>query len=225
MEEEKPIVQVILPSHTNRRTTEELSRPPSAFPVEEAERLRAQEAAEERAHDAVSLGFRVSLCSLLTIPAFTKATKQSNGNSSRTSTPLPPQYDDAIPYHPKPSVDLPPYEAIPDTFTPRQERSTQKTNLSIPTSSSSEEKRRLDLEAVTSAIDHAYTAAPQFDDQRTEMRASGSRSAKSRSPVRQAEGGQRRMSVQEEKELNHLFDQIERAHGHSELASMTLKND
>ena len=27
------------------------------------------------------------------------------------------------------------------------------------------------------------------------------------------------MSVQEQKELNHLFDQIERAHGHSESAS------
>jgi len=144
---------------------------------------------------------------------------QSEKNSDRTLTPLPPQYDDAIPYHPKPSVDLPPYEAIPDTFSPRREQSTQKSNLSIPTSSSSEEKRRLDLEAVTSAIDHAYAAAPQFDDQRTEMRASGSRSAKSRSPVGQAEGGQRRMSVQEQKELNHLFDQIERAHGHSESAS------
>jgi hypothetical protein len=55
MEEEKPIVQIILPSHGNRRTTEELSRPPSAFPVEEAERLRAQASADGPASDGVSL--------------------------------------------------------------------------------------------------------------------------------------------------------------------------
>jgi hypothetical protein len=54
MEEEKPLVQVILPSHANHQNTEELSRPPSAFPVEEAERLRAQEDAGERANDEVS---------------------------------------------------------------------------------------------------------------------------------------------------------------------------
>jgi len=59
MEEEKPLVQIILPSHTNQQTTEELSRPPSAFPVEEAERLRAQEAAGEGANDEVSLGYPV----------------------------------------------------------------------------------------------------------------------------------------------------------------------
>jgi len=60
MEEEKPLVQIILPSHTNQQTTEELSRPPSAFPVEEAERLRVQETAGEGTNDEVSLDTPVS---------------------------------------------------------------------------------------------------------------------------------------------------------------------
>jgi hypothetical protein len=43
MEATKPIVQVILPRSDAAEDGQELSRPPSVFPVAEVDRLRAQE--------------------------------------------------------------------------------------------------------------------------------------------------------------------------------------
>jgi hypothetical protein len=166
-------------------------------------------------------------------PSDSSTSVQTERDRSRDHAPAPPQYDDPIPYHPKPSIDLPPYEPLPDTFQARAEKSTPKSNLSLAasasaTASASDEKRRLDLEAVTTAVDQAYAATPQFDDQRSELRPSGSRSASAGvgsgmgQLIREGTALGRKMSLKDEKELNKLFDQIERAHGHSESVRISL---
>jgi hypothetical protein len=166
-------------------------------------------------------------------PSDSSTSVQTERDRSRDHAPAPPQYDDPIPYHPKPSIDLPPYEPLPDTFQARAEMSTPKSNLSLAasasaTASASDEKRRLDLEAVTTAVDQAYAATPQFDDQRSELRPSGSRSASAGvgsgmgQLMREGTALGRKMSLKDEKELNKLFDQIERAHGHSESVRNSL---
>lgn len=169
-------------------------------------------------------------------PSVLSTSVQTERDGSRDHVPAPPQYDDPIPYHPKPSIDLPPYEPLPDTFQPRAENSTPKSNLSLAasasaTASASDEKRRLDLEAVATAVDQAYAATPQFDDQRSELRPSGSRSASTGVGSGVGKLGEegtamgRKMSLKDEKELNKLFDQIERAHGHSESVRISLYSE
>ncbi|KAG7562386.1 hypothetical protein FFLO_02166 [Filobasidium floriforme] len=214
MEATKPVVQVILPRSDATEDGQELSRPPSVFPVAEVDRLRAQEGESGSGQGTIQ-----------NEPSVSSTLIQTERDGSRDHAPAPPQYDDPIPYHPKPSLDLPPYEPLPDTFQPRTEKPTPKSNLSLAasasaTASASDEKRRLDLEAVTTAVDQAYAATPQFDDQRSELRPSGSRSASTGvgfgvGKIR-GEGTAmgRKMSLKDEKELNKLFDQIERAHGH-----------
>lgn len=119
--------------------------------------------------------------------------------------------------------------------------------------SPSEEKHRIAaLQAVTDAIDHAYMATPQLNDQRAEvLLGSGpgsnssvamgrSKCAAGTSGAGGGEGGYdelmedekdlttggkkkgkekdragKRLSAKDEKELNKIWDQIERAHGHS----------
>ena len=231
METTKPIVQVILPRHGPSDDQPELSRPPSAFPIAEIDRLRAQEGGNDEMRDEVShvpiivpeSQLTVTLCRL-SQSSGRSTPSQPGDHSSQDPAPAPPQYDDPIPYHPKPSVDLPPYEPLPDTFQSPPEKSTPKAGLSLVGSASgmaTDEKRRLDLEAVTSAVDHAYTAAPQFDDQRSEMRPSGSKSA---TMVNEGTAMGRKMSLKDEKELNKLFDQIERAHGHSKFGILSLSS-
>lgn len=229
MEATKPIVQVILPRAGHFEDQQELSRPPSAFPVGEIERLRGQEGGDEPQSEVGQLISVASGSIGKLIRSFyyyqSPDPAAALAEASQDSTTGPPEYSDPIPYHPKPSLDLPPYEPLPDTFTPaiQKEKPEQKPNIGLSLAgsasglaSSSDEKKRQDLEAVTSAVDHAYTAAPQFDDQRSKLRpsASGSKSAGS-VPEGRALG--RKMSVKDEKELNKLFDQIERAHGNSKL--------
>lgn len=94
------------------------------------------------------------------------------------------------------------------------------------------------MQAVADAIDRTYTVAPPLNDQRVEMRedysSGGIRAGTSRGGYaelrdedeeghekgrrkgKEQEREKKRMSAKDEKELNKIFDQIERAHGNSQ---------
>jgi hypothetical protein len=98
------------------------------------------------------------------------------------------------------------------------------------------EKRELELNAVARAIDRAYEAAPQLEDQRCEPPAADTKGKKALRKARSTEsvnrlagsskwrGKQRDIEKerQREQELNHIWEKIERAHGNRECCKCVL---
>jgi hypothetical protein len=98
------------------------------------------------------------------------------------------------------------------------------------------EKRELELNAVARAIDRAYEAAPQLEDQRCEPPAADTKGKKALRKARSTEsldrlagssksrGKQRDIEKerQREQELNHIWEKIERAHGNRECCKYVL---
>jgi hypothetical protein len=210
-----------------------LSNPPSAFPVEEFSRIREQASEAGRTgQNEVGRAEKLVQSEMIDPHHFRPIKSGSNDNdiplplitepSSSDSTinnhpqtllskaeeagadSLPPNYEDSDPYQNRTSLDLPAYAET----TPSQQHPPTEKAPTAPSSLVSDEKKRMDLEAVTDAVEHAYQAVPQLVDQRAALRDTAAGLGKGKEP-------QRKMSVQDEKELNKIFDQIERAHGHS----------
>lgn len=118
---------------------------------------------------------------------------------------LPPQYDLADYEF---DDELPEYEQGPRTSIDSSDTKTRR-SLQINTAMTTTEKMRLDLEAVTMAIDRLYIAAPQLHNQRVELKSSKlaameeARKAGGKSAV--SEGKQR------ERELDYMLDLIGKA--------------
>lgn len=143
---------------------------------------------------------------------------------------LPPRYDDHT-QQTRPSVDLPSYQETAsfghDTSSNQhggqdkgQGDTRQQPDLSVShtnTQTHLDEKRNLDLQAVSDAIDRAYTANPPLNDQRSELRpvAPKSHTPHQATSSTASAAAEKRLSKEQENELNKIFDQIERAHGNS----------
>lgn len=115
---------------------------------------------------------------------------------SRHSVSDPPQYD-LLSY----DGELPPnYDPDPELF-----GSDTKTIASLSYRMSIDEKMRLDLDEVTTAIDRLYRVAPQLHNQRVEL---------NRSKLEELEiarAAQAPLGKQKERELEHIVDMIGRA--------------
>ena len=111
----------------------------------------------------------------------------------------PPQYD--LLNH---DADLPP------NYYPDQESfgSDTKTLASFSGPISTDEKMRLDLDEVTTAIDRLYRVAPQLHNQRVELKKSKLEELKS---AREAHEGPAETGKQKERELERIVDMIGRA--------------
>ncbi len=107
----------------------------------------------------------------------------------------PPQYDDA---------------ELPPDYDPDQESimSDTKTLASNSGRMSMDEKMRLDLDAVTTAIDRLYRVAPQLHNQRVELKSSKLRQLES---ARTAQAASVSAGKQRERELERIVDMIGRA--------------
>jgi hypothetical protein len=117
----------------------------------------------------------------------------------RLSPLEPPQYD--LLCH---DAELPPhYDLDQSTF-----RSDTKMSASFSGSMSMDEKMRLDLDEVTTAIDRLYRVAPQLHNQRVELKTSKLEELAS---ARAARAGPASAGKQKERELERIVDMIGRA--------------
>jgi hypothetical protein len=139
---------------------------------------------------------------------------------------LPPQYDQAD-YH----FDTPP-EYDPGTRPPNDELKTQHTHTSRPSDCPMNEKMRLDLEAVTMAIDRLYIVAPQLQNQRVELKSAklkqmekaSREGASSRSSVSQSVSKEKQkedLEPKDIKELDNIFQLLDQA-GERSLKDQTV---
>jgi ubiquitin-protein ligase E3 D len=118
---------------------------------------------------------------------------------SRHSLSDPPQYD--LLSH---DGELPPnYDPDPELF-----GSDTKTLASLSYRMSIDEKMRLDLDEVTTAIDRLYRVAPQLHNQRVELKRS---KLKELEIARAAQAGPASLGKQKERELERIVDMIGRA--------------
>ncbi|KAI0262536.1 HECT-like ubiquitin-conjugating enzyme-binding-domain-containing protein [Gloeopeniophorella convolvens] len=109
-----------------------------------------------------------------------------------------------------PQYGLPEYDTeLPPDYDPDMGSmiSDTKTAVSFAGRPSMDEKMRLDLDAVTTAIDRLYRVAPQLHSQRVELKASKLRELES---ARMAQGSVS-AGKQRERELDHIVDMIGRA--------------
>jgi hypothetical protein len=125
--------------------------------------------------------------------------RQREEDRPQLSPSDPPQYD--LLSH---DADLPP------NYYPDQESfgSDTKTLASFSGPISMDEKMRLDLDEVTTAIDRLYRVAPQLHNQRVELKKSKLDELKS---ARKAQEGPAETGKQKERELEHIVDMIGRA--------------
>lgn len=118
---------------------------------------------------------------------------------SRHSLSDPPQYD--LLSH---DGELPPnYDPDPELF-----GSDTKTLASLSYRMSIDEKTRLDLDEVTTAIDRLYRVAPQLHDQRVELNRS---KLEELEIARASQAAPTSLGKQKERELEHIADMIGRA--------------
>lgn len=117
----------------------------------------------------------------------------------RLSLSDPPQYD-LLSYD----------EELPPDYDPDQElfASDNKTLAAFTSRRSMDEKMRLDLDEVTTAIDRLYRVAPQLHNQRVELKTSKLEELES---ARSAQAGPTSAGKQKERELERIVDMIGRA--------------
>ncbi|WWC68796.1 uncharacterized protein I206_102731 [Kwoniella pini CBS 10737] len=161
--------------------------------------------------------------------------KEGNELSQSTANNgLPPAYQQFIDNHP-PSVKendkssvLPSYQDIRDEeeASPSLPIEDKSQNADSPISpvtspgqqSSTREKMLLELDSLTSAIERLSSVVPRLHDQRVEMRhTASSSSSKSRIPITDGHNLSKedkiKLEKQKMKELEEIWDKIERAHG------------
>lgn len=128
--------------------------------------------------------------------------RQREEDRPRLSSSDPPQYD--LLSHESHDTELPP------DYDPDQEffMSDTKSLASFAGRMSTDEKMRLDLDAVTMAIDRLYRVAPQLHNQRVELKSSKLKELES---ARTAQAAHTSPGKQKERELERIIDMIGRA--------------
>jgi len=131
-------------------------------------------------------------------------------SSTSMADVLPPQYDPA-------DYDLdilPDYDQHSQTSTDDQKPRSQATQSPV-VASSMNEKRRLDLEAVTLAIDTLYMVAPQLHNQRVELKSSKleqmEKARREGTKVSSKAAGKQKQTDDDVKELENMLELINRA--------------